>query len=110
MRRLIAEGRARPAGIAAFEARRAGSSAPYSYENRPAKLPDDYLARLRANSNAWSWWQSQSPSYRRGATRWVVSAKQEATRQRRLEQLIADSAAGRAIPPMLVTREQRARG
>jgi uncharacterized protein YdeI (YjbR/CyaY-like superfamily) len=97
MGELIAAGRAHPAGIRAFEARTEDNTGIYSYENRPADLPDAYLARLRANEAAWSWWRAQRPGYRRVATWWVVSAKQEATRDRRLATLIEDCAAGRMI-------------
>ena len=97
MGELIAAGRAHAAGTRAFEARTPNNTGIYSYENRPADLPDAYLARLRANESAWTWWQQQRPGYRRVATWWVVSAKQEATRERRLAQLIEDSAAGRLI-------------
>lgn len=94
---LLAEGRMHPAGIAAFEARTPQRTGVYSYENRPADLPEEYATRFRADEAAWAWWQAQAPSYRKAATWWVVSAKQEATRLRRVEQLIADSAAGRPI-------------
>lgn len=94
---LRAEGRMHPAGIAAFEARTTDNTGIYSYENRPAELPGEYAARLRADERAWAWWQSQTPGYRRTAAWWVVSAKQETTRERRFEQLIADCGAGRPI-------------
>ena len=55
------------------------------------------LARLRADPAARAYWEAQTPAYRRTAAFWVTSAKQEATRARRLESLIADSAAGRPI-------------
>jgi uncharacterized protein YdeI (YjbR/CyaY-like superfamily) len=97
MGELIAAGLAHPAGIRAFEARTADNTGIYSYENRPADLPHEYLARLKANEAAWSWWQAQRPGYRRVATWWVVSAKQEATRDRRLATLIEDCTAGRMI-------------
>ena len=97
MGELMADGRAHPAGIRAFEARTEDNTGIYSYENRPADLPDEYLSRLKANEAAWSWWQAQRPGYRRVATWWVVSAKQEATRDRRLATLIEDCAAGRMI-------------
>jgi uncharacterized protein YdeI (YjbR/CyaY-like superfamily) len=102
---LMAEGRMHPAGIAAFEARSPERTGVYSYENRPADLPDEYAARFRADDPAWTWWQAQTPSYRKAATWWVVSAKQEATRLRRLDQLIADSAAGR--PLKMLSYERR---
>ena len=101
MGELIAAGRAHPAGIGAFEARTEDNTGIYSYENRPADLPDEYLARLKANEAAWSWWQAQRPGYRRVATWWVVSAKQQATRERRLATLIEDCAAGRMIKSQL---------
>jgi uncharacterized protein YdeI (YjbR/CyaY-like superfamily) len=100
MQGLIAEGRVLPAGHAAFEARKDHKTATYSYENRPETLPPDAQKRLRADKAAWGWWQSQSPSYRRTATWWVVSAKREATREKRLAQLIADCAQGRPIKPL----------
>jgi uncharacterized protein YdeI (YjbR/CyaY-like superfamily) len=101
MGELMAAGRAHPAGIRAFEARTENNTGIYSYENRPADLPDAYLARLKANEAAWSWWQAQRPGYRRVATWWVVSARQEATRERRLATLIEDCAAGRMIKSQL---------
>ena len=98
---LMAAGRAHPAGVRAFEARMEANTGIYSYENRPADLPDAYLARLKADEGAWSWWQAQRPGYRRVATWWVVSAKREATRERRLATLIEDCAVGRMIKSQL---------
>ena len=95
--RLLEEGRMAQAGIAAFDRRDASAEARYSYENRPADLPAKMLARLRADDAARRYWEGQSAAYRRTAAFWVTSAKQEATRQRRLAQLIADAAAGRPI-------------
>ena len=97
---LTAEGRMHPAGLAAFEARTPERTGVYSYENRPADLPSVYLKQLRSNADAWRFWQAQSPSYRRAATWWVVSAKLEATRERRLATLIEDSAAGHVVKPL----------
>ncbi|WP_374271054.1 YdeI/OmpD-associated family protein [Actinoplanes sp. M2I2] len=53
-----------------------------------------------SEESAWQWFSAQSPSYRRAAAHWVVSAKRADTRERRLTQLIADSAAGRKVPPL----------
>jgi uncharacterized protein YdeI (YjbR/CyaY-like superfamily) len=94
---LTAAGRMHPAGISAFKARTADRTGVYSYENRPADLPIEYRRQLEVNGRALSWWQAQTPSYRRAATWWVVSAKREATRERRMATLITDSAAGRMI-------------
>lgn len=99
MGELIAAGRVHPAGLRAFEARTADNTGIYSYENRPADLPPAYLQHLKTDDAAWAWWQAQTPGYRRAATWWVVSAKQETTRERRLATLIEDCAAGRMIKP-----------
>jgi uncharacterized protein YdeI (YjbR/CyaY-like superfamily) len=63
-------------------------------------LPPEYERRLRADAAAWDYFSAAAPSYRRAAIHWIVSAKREETRLRRLEQLIADSAAGRRVPPL----------
>jgi uncharacterized protein YdeI (YjbR/CyaY-like superfamily) len=98
---LTAQGRMRPAGLAAFEARREDRSGIYSFEQpRDAVLPADYERRLRADAAAWAYFSAAAPSYRRAVIHWILSAKREETRLRRLEQLIADSAAGRRVPPL----------
>jgi uncharacterized protein YdeI (YjbR/CyaY-like superfamily) len=98
--KLTAEGRMTPAGLAAFKQRREDRSGIYSYENRhEIELPDEYVRLLAANRKASAFWELATPSYRTGCIHWVMSAKQEATRQKRMEQLIDDSAAGRLIPP-----------
>jgi uncharacterized protein YdeI (YjbR/CyaY-like superfamily) len=97
---LINEGRMTPAGLAAFEARTTANTGIYSYENRPRELPTEYARQLQANAGAWAFWQSRTPGFRRTATWWVVNAKQEATRQRHLDQLIADLAVGVVPKPL----------
>jgi uncharacterized protein YdeI (YjbR/CyaY-like superfamily) len=94
---LIEEGRMQPAGLAAFEARIEARTAIYSYEQeQAAALAPAYAARLRAVPDAAAFLERQIPSYQRLVVSWVMGAKQEATRERRLEQLIACSARGEA--------------
>ena len=98
---LIREGRMQPAGLRAFEARDPEKSGVYSFEQRTAaRLSPEAEAQFRANPAAWSFFESQPPGYRRTAVWWVVSAKRESTRARRLETLIEDSAASRRIAPL----------
>jgi uncharacterized protein YdeI (YjbR/CyaY-like superfamily) len=102
---LSAAGRMRPAGLAAFEARRAEDTGVYSFErDAPAELDAAGEARFRAEPSAWEWFSGQAPSYRRAALHWVTSAKRPETRERRLTQLIADSARGQRIAAMRVRR------
>jgi len=92
---LIAEGRMRPAGLRAFEARTDDRSAIYSYEQRQdPKLAPAEERELRADERAWEFFRAQPPSYRRPAIWWVVSAKRDETRRKRLRTLIEDSANG----------------
>jgi len=99
--RLRAEGRMRPAGEAAFARRREDKSGVYSYEQRhKAAFEPEQEERFRANAPAWEFWSASPPSYRTMATWWVVSAKRPETRERRLERLIEDSAAGRRLAQM----------
>lgn len=99
--RLIETGEMAPAGKAAFEARLAHRTAVYSFEQRQeAKLPPAMQRALRANAEAWAFFQAQPPWYRRTAAFWVTSAKKEETRELRFAQLLESSAAGRPIKPL----------
>jgi uncharacterized protein YdeI (YjbR/CyaY-like superfamily) len=94
---LSEQGLMQPAGLEAFKHRRENKSGIYSYEQRSAELPEPYLGRLKKNKTAWEFFSSQPAGYRKQMNWWVVSAKQEATRAKRLEKLIAESAAGRRL-------------
>lgn len=94
---LTAAGRMHAAGLAAYERRDAKAAGRYSSERRDAKLDAAAEKQFRANAAAWAYFQSNAPWYRRVAAHWVTSAKREETRQRRLDILIRDSAAGRRI-------------
>jgi uncharacterized protein YdeI (YjbR/CyaY-like superfamily) len=96
------------AGRDAHAARSAAKSGIYSYEQRKdARLPATFEVRFKRSRKAWTFFQAQPAWYRRTATWWVVSAKKEGTRERRLATLIADSAAGRTIRQL--TRPERDR-
>lgn len=98
MAELTREGRVLPAGQAAFDQRSAEKSGIYAYENRDQARFDEAAERqFRANAPAWEYFQAQPAWYRRTSTWWVVSAKKEETRQKRLATLIADSARGLPI-------------
>ncbi len=99
---LSRQGRMEPAGDAAFARRTEDNSGVYSFErDRPAELPPEYEARLRADQAAWADWSARPPGYRRTATHWVTSAKREETRERRLATLVECSREGRKVPPLV---------
>jgi uncharacterized protein YdeI (YjbR/CyaY-like superfamily) len=100
VKELIALGRMMPAGLAAFEARKAEKSGVYTYENRPQQLCSEYEKQFRANKQAWKFFLTQAPYYQRTASAWVMTAKKEETRLRRLATLIEDSAQGRRLGMM----------
>ena len=104
---LLEEGLMQPAGLKAFEARQENRSGIYSYEQRTANLPDQYGKLLKKNGVAWKFFQAQSPSYKKAANWWVLSARKEETRLKRLEKLIDDSAHGRTIPQFTVLKKSK---
>jgi uncharacterized protein YdeI (YjbR/CyaY-like superfamily) len=91
---LKKQGLMRPAGLASFEKRTEGKSRIYSYEKDEVELPENFKKQFKTNKKAWDYFQSLAPSYRKLSTHWVMSAKQEATRLKRLNRLILESAAG----------------
>jgi uncharacterized protein YdeI (YjbR/CyaY-like superfamily) len=95
---LTARGLMAPAGLAAFARREEARSGVYSYENRHlAALDSDREARFQAHAGAWEFFNRQPPSYRQTAIYWVMNAKRDDTRSRRLERLIEVSAGGRRL-------------
>jgi uncharacterized protein YdeI (YjbR/CyaY-like superfamily) len=98
MKKLTEAGLVKPAGQAAFDGRREDRTGVYSFERKEeARLEPEQEERFRANAVAWEFFQSQAPWYKRTAIHLVTSAKRPETRERRLNQLIEDSAAGRRL-------------
>jgi uncharacterized protein YdeI (YjbR/CyaY-like superfamily) len=100
VRVLTDEGRMQPAGLKAFQSKRENKSGVYSYEQRPAELPEPYASALAKNTAAAAFYKAQAPWYRRTVTWWVISAKKEETRLKRLATLIEQCARGRTIGPL----------
>ncbi len=97
---LEARGRMHESGRAAFRRRSAERSGIYAYENRETKLAPAYEKKLSSNRKAWEFFQAQAPWYRRTSIYWVMSAKKEETREKRLATLIEYSAKGKPIPQL----------
>src|SRR5215218_1278092 len=94
---LAEQGMVRPAGHAAFAARREDRTGIYSHEQEMPEFDAAQLAAFQGNPTAWEFFSARPPSYRKAAIWWVISAKREETRERRLRTLIDDSAQGRLL-------------
>jgi len=97
---LIDAGLMEPAGLAAFRARSARRSGVYTYEQPGSSAEDEVARAVKRNAAAWAFFAAQPPWYRRTCGRWVMSAKRQETRDRRLATLIEDCARGRTIGPL----------
>lgn len=94
---LSKQGLMHSSGLGAFSRRQENKSRIYSYEKEPSSLPKDFLKQFKANKKAWKYFQSMAPTYQKSCIHWIIDAKQEATKLKRLEELIRDSEAERKI-------------
>jgi len=94
---LTKAGRMTSAGLAMFDARRK-AAAPHE-DTTPLTLSPSFAKRLRADKGARRFFEAQPPWYRRNTQFWVMSAKREETRERRLAALIDACARGERLGP-----------
>ena len=106
---LIASGRMTPAGLATFEKRDEKRAQRYSYERENPEFDAASEQTFRANKAAWTFFRAQPAGYQRLHTWWVMSAKQEETRRKRLSVLVKICADGRRIDPMISPYKQTAK-
>ncbi len=90
----------RAAGIKAFAKRREQGSNRYSFEQESLELDKKCERRFKSHGRAWKFFQSLTPSTKKLSIGWIMSAKKEETRQRRLDTLIQSSAERKKIPPL----------
>ena len=95
----------KPEGLNAFSLRKQNKSNLYSYENSLVAFEKSFEKKFKANKQAWKYFKSTAPSYQKITTRWVMSAKQETTRLKRLNELINDCALGKKIKAMNYGKE-----
>jgi uncharacterized protein YdeI (YjbR/CyaY-like superfamily) len=106
VKELTKLGKMEDAGIRAFESRKTGSASnPVKRENIP--LSRQFEDRLKSNEKAWEYFNGLAPSFRKMSIGWIMSAKKEETRLRRLAVLIESSEKGRLVPPLIVSRKKR---
>lgn len=97
---LIENDRMQPPGIKAFDQMNEDNSEMASYERKEVELKNEYEEKIKANEQAWKFFQELAPGYTRTSIHWVMSAKREDTRQRRLNILIESCEEGKKIPPL----------
>lgn len=95
--RLRQEGRMRPAGLKAFSALDPKRSGIYSFENQPVTLSAELRKRLQAHGSAWEFFEALPPYRKKTVVYWVMSAKKEETRLRRIDRLIESLAKGERL-------------
>jgi uncharacterized protein YdeI (YjbR/CyaY-like superfamily) len=94
---LKAKGLMHSSGLEAYDKRDEARSVIYSYENRPRELDPEFEKQFKKNKKAWAFFQSLPPGYRRQMIYWVVSARSESTRLKRLEQFIEACEQGKRL-------------
>jgi uncharacterized protein YdeI (YjbR/CyaY-like superfamily) len=92
--KLIEQGLMHEAGLNSYKNRTEEKSKIYSFEKEEVKFSADLEKLFKSNKTAWEYFQSLAPTYRKASSNWVMSAKQEPTRLKRLNELISDSAQG----------------
>ncbi len=97
---LIKSGKMTSPGLKEFEKRDKNKSGSYSFERVNVKLKPSFEKKFKSNKKAWKFFQTSPPSYKKPAMWWVMSAKHDETRLKRLNQLISDSEAGIKIKQM----------
>lgn len=98
VKKLIEEGRMQPAGLKAYQARTGERSGAYSFEQSEiAEFEPALLKHFKANKAAWAFHNKQPPGYRKTIQHWVVSAKREETRAKRMQRLIELAAKGQRV-------------
>ena len=104
--KLIREGRMQPAGLKAFEARDASRMQKYASENPSQTLPKTFEKQFKANPKAWEYFSQKAPGYRKNAIHWVMSAKQEITRQKRF-QILQQCSENQTTIPLLTPAKKK---
>lgn len=106
VRKLTKQGLMQPAGLKAFAARDEKKSI-YSYEQRKsARFTREQEKQFRSSKTAWDFFRSQPPWYQRVTTFWVIGAKREETKLKRLSLLIEHSQRRRPLPQLIPTKKK----
>jgi uncharacterized protein YdeI (YjbR/CyaY-like superfamily) len=95
MNELTSNGLMQPAGLAIFETRK--KERRYAHEKKDVTLNGELLRKFKSNKKAWDFFIAQAPSYQKVCSHWIMSAKQDVTKEGRLIRLITASEARRRL-------------
>ena len=98
-KKLIKQGRMKPAGLAAFNKRDEERTRRLSYQRKNATLDPAALRTLRADKKAFAYFQTLPPGMKRLYAFWIASAKRDATRAKRMAIVLERCRSGRRIDP-----------
>jgi len=91
-------GKMKPVGIEAFKKLDVKRTDVYSFEQKELVLGEAFEQKIKDNEKAWNFFQSLPPSAKKATIHWLMSAKREDTKLRRLDTLIESSENGLRIP------------
>jgi uncharacterized protein YdeI (YjbR/CyaY-like superfamily) len=94
VRRMIAEGRMTPAGMALVEEAKRRGTWDQAASGRLGVTPPDLEAALAGVPAASERWETWAPTHRRQYVYWVLDAKRPETRARRIADVVRRAAAG----------------
>ena len=99
MERLVQSGRMTPAGLAVYDPGARESSDEHAQRVRRGEIPipAEIIKAIRANAKAWRFFNQLPPSQQRQVSSWVVAAKKDETRQKRLKEVIDTFAQGKRL-------------
>ncbi|KAA3614853.1 MAG: bacteriocin-protection protein [Calditrichaeota bacterium] len=86
------------AGLEVFNLRDKTKSEHSSYEQKVKKLPAEYENKIKVNIKAYKFYKELAPSYKKATIHWIVSAKKEETKLRRLQILIQSCEENLKVP------------
>ena len=96
--RLIEEGRMAPPGQAAIDRSKKEGLWNFMDDVDNLVIPDDLMAALKPNEAALAFFMAINDSSKRFVLRWLKLTKTEATRRKRIAQLVTLSARGEKLP------------
>jgi len=100
MEELTKLGLVRPAGQSIYQNRILHRAKLAAHEQTEVKLSVECLKKFMHEAKAWKDFNTRSPSYQKQCIWWIMSAKKEETREKRLGILIESCEKGAKIPPL----------